>query len=180
MIKVLDFIMTNYTWILFNTIIVLLAIVGSYAEKTNFGQGKKAEDETEDKDESKKDVANANIDSQAKIQNLLGVKEEPLDKKVNKDNSTTDEQQKNDVVEQNEQSMSNLDKFENQFEKLDKEVEAFLPKKDIINDDLLNEIDSLSFDKTQKLNLNDIPDLDDVELPKIKDLKSTDEDIWKF
>ena len=43
-----------------------------------------------------------------------------------------------------------------------------LPKKELITSDLLNDIDDLELDKTQKLNLNDIPNLDDIELPKIK------------
>ena len=55
-----------------------------------------------------------------------------------------------------------------------------LPKKEIINDDLLEEIDSLSLDKTQKLDLYDIPDLDDVDLPKIKTFEPEEKDIWKF
>ena len=66
------------------------------------------------------------------------------------------------------------------FEKFDKEFNEILPEKEIINDDLLDEIDNLSLDKTQKIQLTDIPDLDDVELPKIKSLETVDEDIWKF
>ena len=40
----LEYILSNYTWILFGLIIILLAIIGWYADKTNFGLGKTVED----------------------------------------------------------------------------------------------------------------------------------------
>ena len=42
----LDFIMRYYGWALGGSILILLAIIGSYAEKINFGQGK--DDQKED------------------------------------------------------------------------------------------------------------------------------------
>ena len=40
---ILEYIMLNYTWILAGSIIILLAVIGYYADKTNFGQGKTKE-----------------------------------------------------------------------------------------------------------------------------------------
>ena len=38
--SIMEYILANYAWILFFSIIILLAIIGYYADKTNFGQGK--------------------------------------------------------------------------------------------------------------------------------------------
>ena len=43
MINILEYINENYTLFLGGAIIILLAIIGSYADKTNFGQGKTKE-----------------------------------------------------------------------------------------------------------------------------------------
>ena len=40
MSTIIEYIVSNYTWFLIGAIIILLAIIGSYADKTNFGQGK--------------------------------------------------------------------------------------------------------------------------------------------
>ena len=50
MTKILEYIVSNYTWFLFGAIIILLAIIGSYADKTNFGQGKTNNDLSDKKD----------------------------------------------------------------------------------------------------------------------------------
>ena len=46
--SLLEYIMLNYTWFLGGAIIILLAIIGSYADKTNFGQGKDNNKENEE------------------------------------------------------------------------------------------------------------------------------------
>ena len=53
---VVNFVMSYYAWFLAGTIIVLLAIIGAYADKTNFGQGKKVE-----KKSSKEEVDLTNV-----------------------------------------------------------------------------------------------------------------------
>ena len=45
--QVIEYVVQNYAWFLGGIILILLAIVGYYADKTNFGQGKS--------DKSKKD-----------------------------------------------------------------------------------------------------------------------------
>lgn len=54
MTQVLEYITQNYTLFLFGAIIILLAVIGYYAEKTNFGQGKA--DKTKDDKTVNKEV----------------------------------------------------------------------------------------------------------------------------
>lgn len=168
--KFIEYIMMNYTWILGISIMILLAVIGYYADKTNFGQGKNKDEHTNDEElvlqqslEEKKlnDIVNDNL----------------LENNIVEDIS--DDKQLEELKVDLKQDESKIN-FEQTFEKFDKEFNEFLPKKEIIDDELLFEIDSLSLDKTQKIDLTDIPDLDDVELPKIKELQPEEEDIWKF
>lgn len=185
--SVLEYITLNYTWFLVGLIIILLAIIGYYADKTNFGQGK-----TEEEDEKNQNLENIKIQNNEEKQETekkeleQTVESEPtkeVQPKVNvvaKEDKVTE---KKDVVVEYKKAAETKNKkvdLDETFKKLDKEFDELLPKKEIIDDELLDEIDSLSLDKTQKLNLTDIPDLDDLDLPKIKSLKSIDEDIWKF
>lgn len=168
----LEYIMLNYTWFLGGAIIILLAIIGYYADETNFGQGKDKKDNN-----FKLDEVESNIEE---------IIEEPIQETI--DNSIEEPE---DVLEQSD-DLINLDEIENinqeiqdtnfeeEFEKFDKEFNEILPEKEIISDELLDEIENLSIDKTQKLDLSDIPDLDDVELPKIKLLEPEEQDVWKF
>jgi len=168
--KFLEYIMMNYTWILGISIMILLAVIGYYADKTNFGQGKNKEKQSNDEEvnlqsntEEKRldDIINPNIQEETVVEDIR--------------NNNRVEEPVVDLIK--EQPKTN---FEQNFEKFDKEFNEFLPKKELIDDELLFEIDSLSLDKTQKIDLTDIPDLDDVELPKIKELQPEEEDIWKF
>ncbi len=195
MAKVLEYIMSNYIWFLGGAIIILLAIIGSYADKTNFGQGDKKEKKKpeilkdfneknieEDNTMVSKDIKDINNDAKSELnksivdesneqnQNVEPTKEDPVKAKVNKDNSNKelDEADKSEDV------------FENNFDKFNEEFNAILPKKEIISEELLDDIDNLSIESETKINSNDIPELSDVELPEIKELKSEDEDIWKF
>ena len=174
--EILEYISANYTWILGGMIIILLAIIGSYADKTNFGQGK----QEDNIDNSNEDLLQNNMQN-VRINDFLNdkkseneISENQVLETIEVDNNFEENNsfQDNDKVENNN--------FEENFEKLNQEVEEALPEKEVVDGELLDEIDNLSLDKTQKIKLNDIPDLDDVELPKIKDLKSTDDDVWKF
>lgn len=183
---ILEYIMLNYTWFLGAAIIILLAIIGSYADKTNFGQGK-----------DKKEINQNTGFNQNKLLSETLKQEQPVLKseKISKqENENTITQQtaneivesqkalvnKTDNLEENNSNLDNVERLEEKFSEFDKEFDALLPKKDILDVELLDEINDLSLDKTQKINLTDIPDLDDVDLPKIRSLNSIDEDIWKF
>ncbi len=177
---VLEYIMANYTWLLGGAIIILLAIIGSYADKTNFGQGKETKDDKKNKKDEDtalkpKEEVNDSLDDQNKedvdIQSTETIEEPALEEVV-------EPVEDNQVVDTSETSEDQS--RDEQFEKLDQEFNKLMPEKEVINDDLLDEIDNLSLDKTGKIPSSEIPDLDDVELPEIKQLKQEDEDIWKF
>ena len=70
------------------------------------------------------------------------------------------------VVSENSLSNEKLEKID----ELDKELDILLPKEKLLNEDLLSDIDFMELDKTQKLDLSGVPDLDNIDLPKIKQL----------
>ena len=186
---ILEYIVSNYTWILCGIIIILLAIIGSYADKTNFGQGKQNKSSEEDE----------NLPTDVKLNEFINIQTQKDDDKQEENNNTIADDSKTENFKDIKTDNSKIDNlgdvsfevqdlktkpqksFEDQFEQFNEEFNETLPEKEVISEDLLDEIDSLSLDKTQKLNFDDIPDLDDVELPEIRNLKSNkDEDIWKF
>lgn len=190
MIEILEYISLNYTWFLIGAIIILLAIIGSYADKTNFGQGKNnsnlddALNKNEVKEDNDKEVLNESVgyNLNKNKQNEESNNINQIDKNNNKKQKDNNKKQVDETpisIESEIQSEKAND-FEESFNKFDQEFEALVPKKDIIDGELLDDIDNLSLDKTQKFNISDIPDLDDVELPKIKNLKTDEKNIWKF
>lgn len=189
---VLEYIMLNYAWLLLGSIIILLAIIGYYADKTNFGQGK-IKDENIDTNKIDKKLLEGK-----RLEDLLGnnkdnieepstnLQEESLEIANNNleawDNETLYNNENNISLPEKQinKDINTLEQTEKKFEKFDEEFNQLLPEKNIIDDELLDEINNLSLDKTQKINLSDIPNLDDVDLPKIKPLQIEEEDIWKF
>lgn len=203
--KVLEYISLNYTWFLFGAIIILLAIIGRYADKTNFGQGKVKEEKSKEenidlqditlkeyidqnketrKEELKEEIKDSNI----VVENNLNQNNVVLQNNLNQQNVNDSHLQNQNVIDFNIKDLNNsMDLkseqnkiFEESFEKLDEEFDLILPKKQVMDTDLLEDIDNLSLDNTQKISITDIPDLDDVDLPEIKKLKPEKEDIWKF
>lgn len=189
----LDYIMSNYIWIIAGSIIILLAIIGYYADKTNFGQGKTQEKDSNDNVDIKSlegkrmedllehnegMVNNSEINTESDDISIHNNQMDSTMPNNNLQNDTVSVESKNFLTESNQ--INSLNESEENFEKFNKEFNELLPKKEIIDDELLDEIENLSFDKTQKIDLSDIQDLDDVELPTIKPLKTEEEDIWKF
>ena len=174
----LEYIMLNYTWFLGGAIIILLSIIGSYADKTNFGQGKTNEDESEKIKELEFE--------KLRLQEQLAQAQKDLEKapvvnqavETSKEEVAEAQQPKNNEPIKKEEPT--LESYEEKYAKFDKTFDALLPKKGFDDGDLLDEIESISLDKTQKIDITEIPDLDDVDLPKIKKLDPIDEDIWKF
>ena len=173
--SILEYIMLNYTWFLGGSIVIILAIIGSYADKTNFGQGNKKEELNTRE--------NSNFNEQVTLKEYLEsqktVEQTPTNEIENMNSVETQQPEVTNVNEENSNNQSQTIIAEENFEKFDKEFNELLPKKEIVDGDLLNEIENLSLDRTQKIKLTDIPDLDDVELPKIKSMPK-EEDIWKF
>lgn len=167
----LEYIMLNYTWFLGGAIIILLAIIGSYADKTNFGQGKSKEDDSE----KLRELELEKLKLQQQLEQAQRVQEEtPV-----VENQVEDKTEEV-IVQQPKKEEPTLESYEEKYAKFDKAFDALLPKKGFDDGDLLDEIESISLDKTQKIDITEIPDLDDVDLPKIKSLDPVDEDIWKF
>ena len=241
MLGILEYITQNYTWFLGGAILILLAIIGYYADKTNFGQGK-------DNDNSNKrelldinnmrlnDVA-TNVDNDIKtpsinenqikeqsgvlnLNNNLEVVQNNVQPEIVNQNSqiNTDLNIPNTLVVQDaniintsenaknpqltDEQISELKEFdlvgnlnsvnvslakedktassEESFNKFNEEFNALLPKKELINSDLLDDINDIELGKTQKFDFSDVPDLDNIELPKITQMSSNETDIWKF
>ena len=213
MTEILEYIMSNYTWFLFGAIIILLAIIGSYADKTNFGQGKTNNDLSDKKDKEnillenkearlddiyKKEISeqqeSVTSDSKKEKQNSVEEtsKTETAQKTNNSEKEIIDLESQMDSQDEAKSDVKPADKpnsnetVENKneklsFEQLDDIFNEVLPEKQLITNELLDEVDSLDIDnKSQKTDFNNMPSLDDFELPKIKNLKSTDDDIWKL
>ena len=172
----INLVVTNYIWFLVGAIIILLAIIGRYADKSNFGRGdvSKDEEKTEDPLETVEDKT---------LEELM---DESKDAEVEDTQSveTEDVQQEEVVAEQPIDDNVNLNSeqilSDENIKKLDEEFDSVIPQSKIVNEGLLEEIDELSFDKSKNLGIMDIPDVDDLDLPDIKDLSSSDDDIWKF
>lgn len=157
---IVDFIMSNYIAILIVVIIIIFALIGRYVEKVGF---------FETAETTKK---NAKSNTESPVEKTEEKKEKVKEKPASTSNK--------------EISMEDIDSAlfaplveDKKYDELNNEVKGLLSKKEVIDDDLLSDINNLSLDKTQKYNFGDIPDLDDVDLPKIKKADS-DEDVWKF
>lgn len=159
---IVDFIMSHYIAILLVVIIIIFALIGRYVEKKGFlapaaDKNKKVEEKKE----------------------VVEEKAEPKEEKVEITMVPKEEKVKDVSIEDIDSALFAPIEGNNEYDALNKEVKDLLPKKEVIDDDMLSDINNLSLDKTQKYNFGDIPDLDDVDLPKIKKADD-DEDIWKF
>lgn len=196
--------------IIFLIVLILLAIIGYYAEKANDGRNKKNEhsndvqsneqtgfiSETEAMIEQKNETNILEESNDIKLEelnsNLHDVQTETANADLNvvqNDNellpneipSVNNDIQENIVpINETEKEQKNEIIFnKEEINKFNEEFDAILPKKEIIDSDLLSDIDDLELDKTQKIDLSGVPDLDNIELPKIRQMDK-EEDIWKF
>ena len=217
MSSVIDFLISNYQIIIIAVIVILLAIIGGYADRTNFGQpknntqngvengktqlstlisdlgNKRINDQISNSSDSDKSVSvNKEKETVSSEQNVgqSNVSEISKDNSnvgnINVENSSIENGNVSKSIEvsgeEKEENTSskhnNYKTFESDFDKFNEEFDAILPKKDIIDNSLLNDINNLTLDKTQKIDLS-IPDLDDVELPKIRGVETDEKEIWK-
>lgn len=196
MIEILEYVKEHSTLILVVLGLILLAIVGYYADKTNFGQGKKTNEDNSDPMSNKKneDFSNVklnevinknnsanNVQIQENVQNLVVASNEidamPI---INQTNEVILEPNIPEYYTETNINKNVKTKEEESFNEFEEEFEMVLPKKNLISEDLLNDIDELELGKTQKINLSEVPDLDDIDLPKIKNLVAEEQDVWKF
>lgn len=230
---IIEYILSNYTWILIGSIIILLAVIGWYADKTNFGQGENTSDikndESKNIDDLKEQLGNKKLldeingtinkeeqnisdttNSLVNDSNFVGITNNATQtleyngfESVNQNfqnnvpiqmnfDPITGESINNNIRTENKhivnleindndinQSIESIS-TEEELEKFEKDFNDIIPEKEIIDEGLLEDIENLTLDKTQKLDLSAIPDLDDVDLPRIKKMKTNDEGIWKF
>lgn len=185
-------------WILIGFIIILLAVIGYYADKTNFGQGKMSGDQNLKNSIDEQQNANTSeiIENNGEVLNIenLNYNNDIQDGQETKEVENFEQNQINEpIIEYNEenslQENAELNSeqdlsiaiAEKNFDEFNDEFNSILPQKDFLNTDLLGDIESLDtdFDKTKKIDL-DMSKLTDIELPKIKQLTESEEDIWKF
>ena len=192
MIQILEYIAQNYTLFLSVLVLILLAIIGYYADKTNFGQGKNQEKEpkeTKENIEEQKTLndaikSNDSLNEEKLVENVdkIEIAEEKNENAEEKNENAEENKLKEALVENtiNEiNSEESIIKKEEQIKEFD-EIESLLPKKELINSDLLNEIEGMEFNSIKEKTSFDVPDLDDISLPKIKNLVEKEQDIWKF
>jgi len=189
--QVLEYIVQNYAWFFGAIILILLAIIGYYADKTNFGQGKTEENK---KDDNKTDDL-SKADNQEDMEDLYAPLESSAQNNELVEEITTQSNFISNVEENNVEVVETSDGASNPnalaestsgvfskeaVDKFNDEFNSILPEKELISSDLLSDIEDLELDKTQKIELSDIANLNNIELPKIKKFVPEEEDIWKF
>lgn len=89
-----------------------------------------------------------------------------------------------DLAKLQENDVFSIESKNDNFQEFDKEFSSIIPQKDILNESFLDEIDNLSLDKTQKFEFNKdtnkMDTFDDIELPQMKSLDKSKNDLWKF
>ena len=102
MMHILEYILENYTWFLVGIVLILLAIIGYYADKTNFGHGKKnTQKENDILQDNDKTI---NIENIGLLDATEGEKKEvPVNEDIKNDNSGD----VNNLVSQNVESIYN-------------------------------------------------------------------------
>lgn len=214
MTSIVEYITQNYFLILFFAVLILLAVIGYFAEKANNSQREKNKEEINnqsDKQNEQRNIEGMIFDShtgklvkaeemnkneqQTEFEHNSNKYEmrfdpqtgEPLNNQeenqnIDKKNSDLNEEQTSnyEIIANEMQPEEQKETSESEsFDQFNLEIESLLPKKEIIDTDLLSDIDSLELDKTQKIDLSGVPDLDNIDLPKIKQM-TEEEDIWKF
>lgn len=186
MINVVSYVTNNYIWFLCVIVIILLSIIGRYAEKTNFGEGKKIVKVKKKKnEEEQQSLKNKNqplvVDEKSSIEPEI-IDEKNIEKKdaaITEDLSLVDDIEKSKLDEEKPLELMT----EDDFLKSDN-LDVLLPKKVTFNDDLLRDIENLNFDFTSRkrkksTEIQGFDDLLDLDLPSIKTNSSSNDDIWK-
>lgn len=158
----LDFVIENYVWFLVGGIVLLMTLIGYFAEKTQFGKKKSKKQE---KIVEKVPVKSVEIPS---------VPEQSEEILLEQDMPMQDEEV--ETAEEIEEPMEDLDAIEIQEPEEKEEIEEEIPE------ELYAGLDGTpnTYKETEKTE-----DLD-MDLPNIEDLKtdiddtSSDDDIWRF
>lgn len=143
MMHALEYILENYTWFLGGIVLILLAIIGYYADKTNFGHGKKnTQKENDILQDNDKTI---NIENIGLLDATEGEKKEvPVNEDIKNDNSGD----VNNLVSQNVESIYNDPSnktLENGVKNIDESVNQ-------IQNDLVNQSNNADDDNTLQIN----------------------------
>ena len=195
MTDIVSIITDNLVWILVGIVVILLAIIGRYADQTNFGEGKKIikvkkkspkrdiidklaiEQEEPEKDSTKEMNTDNSSEKKEEVDIIEEMKKNTRDN-FNPDADTTSVLDQNiqteEIKEQKKKESEEMSSDE--FLKTD-DLDILLPKKNVVTGDFLQEVEDINLDFKKKDLLSDIPDLDDVDLPSIRKKKNKT-DIW--
>ena len=204
MAVVINFVIDNFIWFMSGAIIIILAIIGNYADKTNFGEGKKIIkvkkskediiDSLEVKNKSELDKSPDNINEVKESKQEEESVNEITNNVVSDSNNTnetinpilSDTVIKDDVIPEKKEDTKEkqtpvMDAIIEENKEEEEELDELLPEKDVLDDDLfqkLGDMEEINFDSKKK-SKEDIPDLDDVFLPDITSNKKTRKQLWK-
>jgi len=184
--EIFVFISQHYIWFLIAAILIFLAIIGYYADTTNFGLGKTIED---DKNKNKIALENMKFEGTTGInqnyynQNIVNpnnIVSQPIkDQTIGSQSNQSTKTSAPSTVKKEEAKRDNLLDDE-MFNKFSEEFDMLLPKKQTIADDLLTDISDLDLGKTQKFDFSSFSSFDNIELPEIKQMEEEPDDIWKL
>ena len=193
MTDIVSIITDNLVWILVGIVVILLAIIGRYADQTNFGEGKKIIKVK--KKSSKRDIIDklAVEEKEEEPKEELKKEEKPVEKaevdiieemKNNTRDNFNPDADTTSVLDQNIQTEELKEQKKKESEEMSSDeflktddLDILLPKKNVVTGDFLQEVEDINLDFKKKDLLSDIPDLDDVDLPSIRKKKGKT-DIW--
>lgn len=185
MSDVIQYLINNYIWILSIIIIILLAIIGYFADKIKLGQTTTEKTTTKEKlkNERMSDLLTTES-KEEKVEDALEefqqVNEEISDPTIEKleTNNTVEiiDSKDDEVIEEKAETLNEKKSEEIDIDEVFNEV---IPVKSLMDTDFITDIENLTID-SKRNKTTEIPDLDDIELPKIESLSSEQEDIWRF
>lgn len=192
MTEIINFILSNYAWILVVVLIILLAIIGSVAEKSFFGIETKIPNDGDQKKEKYNELKNKKMSdlfknnekyseestSNSKILDNNVITNEAVNNAANKDNKQVEITNFNNIENKFEQK-SMMSSLEDKLKDLDKEINDILPKREVLDNDFIDEFEDLSMDLDAEKKTKDDFDLSDIELPQIKKSKTSKKNIWQ-
>ncbi len=166
----MTFIEENYIWIIVGGVLILMAIIGYFAEKTNFGRSKDGEPKKKKQPKKKKVKKEPKKieKKQEEVEKIEGVTIDDKDWLEPINEVKLDELETEDLFvpldgkKQTEDIFADLTDLENYNDPI---IEK--PTDDIVIDDVVED-DNL------------INKLNEEQLPKIDELDKQTEDIWKF
>ena len=158
----MDFLIDNYLWFIIGGIVIIMIIIGYFAEKTNFG--KKPLREKNAKEENKEVV----VETPAEEINISEIENKGINDILGQ---STEEELTSDV---------NLDDFENDSDILEETVVEETPAEEITNEELPEEDLNVPFGDAEVKPIEE--NIETPEVPEIieEEQEPEEDDVWKF